>query len=448
MNMCFKKIDISRFGIQICILVTLLLGISVTSCTGESENEQAQEPKVIIQDAAEVISPAIKDSLEHLPVNNVLAIESVSSIDMANIESSLERAYKDAGLPSNGILVLGVNNNNTCFIKYGEKYAGLKDMSLGYGSTSYYALQLDARMPLDEKMWLMARCAIESIAQQGNNRVYDIVRDEVLGFAFELVEPGDDAFYRYVIYPFQYPLIKSISITGSYYYGFALYALIVYLVYVSLLVYLQKHLFPEFLEGTETQAEYEIKMRTWSSLVRAVLLGIPWGLGALTFATIFSFSGIEEVSKLHECLDMPYNVIDNLFMSEISTISLLWIVITNVIISMASGADGVGRLMALGFMIVTLFTPIALNYAFCLYFLPAAYYGTRRSYAMLRAKKLGGTVSSTILVIGVVVTIGISILGCTISMGWQWVKGDQKELLSTIDYTHADLTPLQDVMPR
>ncbi len=315
-------------------LVGLAL-LCLASCSSPSG-----ERLVNVYDTANIISSKVERTIQSADYYDVpVIVATYNSLSMQNLNDFCEAEFNKYAeqfgdnFKYYGVLVVASANPNLAVAKFGDKVEEWNHGSPDYGSMEYFSSQLED-VPVERKILGTIEKAMNYRLMESNIVAY--IRGEIFGNLYTgFVKPDDGFFYRYIIYPCQWPFIQMLKLTKSFYLAMLLVALLLYLVYRVLILHIVRSK-RNYLGLQAGQAQQNMnKVQTANGCLAALLFNIPLIVGGLSCAISFGIGGVEHIQAIVDGMGLPIDVVTRLFESSLSQTSVLWAMVVTVLIWIA-----------------------------------------------------------------------------------------------------------------
>lgn len=352
---------------------------------------------VIINDRCNILSRETEQKIHKMDfrVKNTVIV-TLDSINIKNISTVIDQQFKFYeyldNFAENGILILTVKRPNVSIVKFGDSFDGVGLLPVDYGSKRYFCIQCDDKLTAEEKTLALADLAVE--ASHNYNNLINVVKGELLGNLFNVVEPSDGFVYRFLIKPFQYPVILLMKVTDNFFISLLIWALV--LLGIEALIYKYSieckfsflHLKPgrvEFNKATVT---------LFFNIVSLLLWDLPMIVGCMGLASNFAQVGFEKVFVYAEFIGLSPQTVSSIFLSGGSNFSYFISFISFMVVMFAhykytESKTTLIKYGAWGFLCC--FSPIYVVVTILIYHLPLVYfnYRTLKSNIYDRSRKAG-----------------------------------------------------------
>lgn len=374
----------------IFFVFSLLLFFSSCSNSFEGSN-------VIINDKCNILSSETEHKLQNMDfrVKNTVIV-TLDSINIKNISTEINKQFESydylENFASHGILILTIKKTNISVIKFGDSFDGVGLLPVDYGSRRYYRVQCDDKLSSEEKTLAMADLAVE--ASHNYSDLVNVVKGELLGNLFNVVEPSDSFIYRFLIKPFQYPVILLIRVTDNFFISLLIWALVLLAIEVLITKYSIARKF-SFLHLKPGQVEFnKAKVTLFFNIVSLLLWDLPIIIGCMGLASNFAQVGFEKVFVYAEHIGLSPQTVSSIFLSGGSNFSYFISFISFMMVMFAYYKHTESKITlfkygAWGFLCC--FSPIYVVVTILIYHLPLVYfnYRTLKSNIYDRSRKAG-----------------------------------------------------------
>lgn len=367
-----------RTSILSLLSAFLLVLLCCTACSTNNENNT-----VSIYDRCNILSRETEMKIHNMNfrVKNTIIV-TLDSIDIQHLSDETNKLFKFYEFiddyKHNGILILTVRRPNISIIKFGDSFDGVGLLPVNYGSERYYRLQCDENLTAEEKTLALADIALE--ASQNYTDLVNVIRGELLGNLFNLVEPGNGFFYNYLIRPFQYPVILLLRVTGNFVVSLILWAVILLTIGILIISYSMKEKF-SFLHLKPGKIEFnKAKVTMFFNLISLLIWDIPMIVGCMGISSNFSQVGLEKVFIYAENMGLSPRTVNSIFLSGGSNFSyfISFLALTVVLFATyrhPASKSTIFKASLWGFLCC--FSPISVVFAILIYHLPLIYFNYR-----------------------------------------------------------------------
>ena len=354
------------------ILLCLAL-LCLAACSSPSG-----ERLINVYDTADIISPQVERTIQSAHYYDVpVIVATYNSLSMQNLndfcEAEFDKYAEQYGdnFKYYGVLVVASANPNLAVAKFGDRVEEWNHGAPDYGSMEYFAAQMDD-VPVERKILLTIEKAMNYRLMESNIVAY--IRGELFGNLYTgLVKPDDGFFYRYVVYPCQWPFIQMLKLTKSFYLAMLLVALLLYLVYRGLIMHVVRSK-RNYLGLQAGQPQQNIqKVQAANGCLAALIFNIPFIVGGLSFAISFGIGGVEHIQAIVDGMGLPVDVVTKMFESSLSQTSVVGAMVVAVLIWIAEydkkNHNAKTTLKVAAFAVVLLLSPRSVLWAVFLFYL-------------------------------------------------------------------------------
>lgn len=298
------------------------------------------ERLINIYDTADIISPNVERVIQSADYYDVpVIVATYNSLSMQNLNDFCEAEFDEYAeqfgdnFKYYGVLVVASANPNLAVAKFGDRVEEWNHGAPDYGSMEYFSSQLED-VSIERKILVTIEKAMNYRLMESNIVAY--IRGEIFGNLYTgFVKPDDGFFYRYIIYPCQWPFIQMLKLTKSFYLAMLLVALLLYLVYRVLILHIVRSK-RNYLGLQAGQAQQNMnKVQTANGCLATLLFNIPFIVGGLSCAISFGIGGVEHIQAIVDGMGFPIDVVTRLFESSLSQTSVVGAMVVTVLIWIA-----------------------------------------------------------------------------------------------------------------
>lgn len=340
------------------------------------------ERLINIYDTADIISPNVERVIQSADYYDVpVIVATYNSLSMQNLNDFCEAEFDEYAeqfgdnFKYYGVLVVASANPNLAVAKFGDRVEEWNHGAPDYGSMEYFSSQLED-VSIERKILVTIEKAMNYRLMESNIVAY--IRGEIFGNLYTgFVKPDDGFFYRYIIYPCQWPFIQMLKLTKSFYVAVAVAFLLLFAIYRCLILHIVRSK-RNYLGLQAGQAQQNMnKVQTANGCLAALLVNIPFMLGALSFAISFGIGGVEHIQAIVDGMGLPIDVVTRLYESSLSQTSVVWAMVVVVLMWIAEYRGGYNAMTTLkvsAFAVVLLLSPMSVLWALFVFYFTSVIY--------------------------------------------------------------------------
>ena len=401
-------------------LTTLLLCL-LTGCRSTPEHRS----EVLIADNANLLSAEMEKHLAEIDYCGLLvSIVTVEELPMEGLNAhcvalfEAQSSLRGEDFAREGLLVIGSARPNLAVAKFGSAYEEWGDGRSHYGSAAYFLTQMHPDLSPEKKIVEVLQMAVNSAGT--SQHWVGALRNELFGTLYTgVVRPDESFFYRYVLYPMQWPFVQMLRLTHSFVVSILLVAALLFLLYWLCARFFVYHGVRKCYADPKHTKLYVQQMNEFSNLSGVLFFLLPMTLGALSLSVSIGVGGVEFLASMVEHSGLPLVVACKTFGSGLMQQSWGLAVLAAFCYYIASYDPEISwlavvKMGALFFVAILASKAVAL--VLFLLFLPQAYFNFSRfwddTYKTLRVNGISRYLAAVLAFLKPIVgVVGIA-LGC------------------------------------